>query len=725
MEDSDFEIGDQVVVNATGQKAEVTSFTKDGKVVVALESSGRTITVSEEDIDAWNEDEHGDAEDDDDDDDEVAHDADEFYVAVYDEHEERSWIGLVTKKTGTKWHEKPFKGQPDYRWGSSYMSYLTPEQVMQWIRKDYGRGYDLEGPFDTAEEAQEYVSNHFGGEIEMNESGWLKQGIGTKRDVRLDETRGVLVEGETGWLKEGLTMGTALKRELSKPEPGSKLDLKIKKHNADIKAGGKGLFDTAPEGYKFKKDRTLVLEGVVATVKKAIKSVKRGMSGWDAKAVGPNGEKLGDPKDLIKRQKEMTDDQLKAMHATIHKDIDNRSRFMKQTKGSPGDLQTRVVDREIKKRGLKTDEAFDFDRDALRKHPGNSSYMDDAYMLNHYKERLAKIEKGPYKYPKEVARLKASIAKIEAKKVKESPNDAGLDKHSMIGKIKRGFELKKKVDSTWLDAVKAEKEGDGKAATRAFLKHVRYTNLERPGTWRDVKESASFSDFEEWKKAVLLAYPAQASKMKFKGRIEGKKQTVSAEIPGEDRSYGVWDMDDETGVVLSEGASPFKPNAKVKIVGGPADVRGQIGYIGEIKTDAAGNRTFVVDISDGGAKAKKSVSLKAKDIRLFKESVTIEEGWLKEAFAKKLTPMQILNKLAKSKFGEFGFASLSEDDMAQLIDVKKADKLADKYEGEFGIASCDEAGIEKIVNKHPDLLIGTAAQMLKKQSYDYLQAVYL
>jgi hypothetical protein len=240
--------------------------------------------------------------------------------------------------------------------------------------------------------------------------------------------------------------------------------------------------------------------------------------------------------------------------------------------------------------------------------------------------------------------------------------------------------------------------------------------LDKKSVEESLEEGKDFGDFEEWKKAVLLAYPAQASKMKFKGRIEGKKQTVSAEIPGEDRSYGVWDMDDETGVVLSEGASPFKPNAKVKIVGGPEDVRGQIGYIGEIKTDAAGNRTFVVDISDGGAKAKKSVSLKAKDIRLFKESVTIEEGWLKEAFVKKLTPMQILNKLAKSKFGEFGFASLSEDDMAELIDVKKADKLADKYEGEFGIASCDEAGIEKIVNKHPDLLIGAAAQMLKKQS---------
>jgi hypothetical protein len=35
--------------------------------------------------------------------------------------------------------------------------------------------------------------------------------------------------------------------------------------------------------------------------------------------------------------------------------------------------------------------------------------------------------------------------------------------------------------------------------------------------------------------------------------MEGKKTTISAEIPGEDRSYGVWDQEEEKGKVLSEG----------------------------------------------------------------------------------------------------------------------------------------------------------------------------
>lgn len=62
------------------------------------------------------------------------------------------------------------------------------------------------------------------------------------------------------------------------------------------------------------------------------------------------------------------------------------------------------------------------------------------------------------------------------------------DKHSIVGKIQRGHELKKKVDSTWTDLSTAQQAGDGSAASRAFRKHERYANLERPGTWTKVKE---------------------------------------------------------------------------------------------------------------------------------------------------------------------------------------------------------------------------------------------
>lgn len=61
-----------------------------------------------------------------------------------------------------------------------------------------------------------------------------------------------------------------------------------------------------------------------------------------------------------------------------------------------------------------------------------------------------------------------------------------------------------------------------------------------------------YKDQHEWMDAVKKAYPEKASKIKFKGRVEGEKNTISAEVSGEDRSYGVFDMDKEEGIVLGE-----------------------------------------------------------------------------------------------------------------------------------------------------------------------------
>jgi hypothetical protein len=60
------------------------------------------------------------------------------------------------------------------------------------------------------------------------------------------------VEGD---LVEAQSMMDALKNSLSKPEPGSKLDKKIKHHNSLIRAGGSGNWDKPhpPEGHHFDK----------------------------------------------------------------------------------------------------------------------------------------------------------------------------------------------------------------------------------------------------------------------------------------------------------------------------------------------------------------------------------------------------------------------------------------------------------------------------------------
>lgn len=62
---------------------------------------------------------------------------------------------------------------------------------------------------------------------------------------------------------------------------------------------------------------------------------------------------------------------------------------------------------------------------------------------------------------------------------------------------------------------------------------------------------------DAWKAAVKKAHPDHASKLQFKGRIEkdqnGKqKNLISAEVPGIDRCFGVFDPDKLTGDVLED-----------------------------------------------------------------------------------------------------------------------------------------------------------------------------
>jgi hypothetical protein len=131
---------------------------KDGSLA-SFHSSNVTKIDDEEDDEDDDEDRVNEDVDDDDDDDDV----NTFYVAFYEEEDGRSWIGKVTKEDGNKWYEKKYKGRPHYNWGSTYMGYLTPDQVMTWIHKDYDDdGVEIKGPFFDPEEAEEYVKDNWG-----------------------------------------------------------------------------------------------------------------------------------------------------------------------------------------------------------------------------------------------------------------------------------------------------------------------------------------------------------------------------------------------------------------------------------------------------------------------------------------------------------------------------------------------------------------------------------
>lgn len=71
--------------------------------------------------------------------------------------------------------------------------------------------------------------------------------------------------------------------------------------------------------------------------------------------------------------------------------------------------------------------------------------------------------------------------------------------------------------------------------------------------------SNKIQDHDEWMDAVRKSYPNIADKLKFKGRVEDGKHLFFAEIPGEDRCYGVYDMDKEEGEVLGESVKEENP----------------------------------------------------------------------------------------------------------------------------------------------------------------------
>jgi len=86
-------------------------------------------------------------------------DVSSFFVTISDRDSGEKFVGQVSIE-GSRWVEKTVSGNPPYKWpGGNYMSYLSPEDVMQWIRKDYSRGYDVEGPiYDRNEATASYES---------------------------------------------------------------------------------------------------------------------------------------------------------------------------------------------------------------------------------------------------------------------------------------------------------------------------------------------------------------------------------------------------------------------------------------------------------------------------------------------------------------------------------------------------------------------------------------
>jgi uncharacterized protein YxjI len=267
---------------------------------------------------------------------------DEFYVTFYTERGDvpEYWVGKVAMQ-GSKWREYSFKGKPEYRWGQTYMGYLTPYQVVDWINKDYSRSYQVGGPFFTMEDLNNEVEQYY--------EAKLKESVSSNNSFKLLNN---LLESKK-------------KFDVSK----SKYEIKTSGSDVNFSCDGEKLFTLSNHEWK----------------------------------------------DLI--------------DAVRNRTTGNFGGFVLHQLG-------------------------------------------DSFVI--------KDSSG-----KQVAYISAP---------------------EMDYLISRTYEL--------------------------------------------LKEEIEYNNFDAWKRAVLDEYPTLANKIRFKGRVEKNKMLISAEIPGQDRSYGVWDQDAGNGVVL-------------------------------------------------------------------------------------------------------------------------------------------------------------------------------
>jgi hypothetical protein len=70
-----------------------------------------------------------------------------------------------------------------------------------------------------------------------------------------------------------------------------------------------------------------------------------------------------------------------------------------------------------------------------------------------------------------------------------------------------------------------------------------------------------------------------------------------------------------------------------------------------------------------------------------------------------MNPFNKLDKIAQDQYGEFGFVTLDQLCMGELIDMNKADKIAQDQYGEFGFCCLDASDMETLINENITVII--------------------
>ena len=133
------------------------------------------------------------------------------------------------------------------------------------------------------------------------------------------------------------------------------------------------------------------------------------------------------------------------------------------------------------------------------------------------------------------------------------------DKHSFIGKFKRGEELYSKVKSSFKDIGDAQKKGDSEAASRAFKKHEKYANLRAPGTWTKTDEIAgafpSPSTKAKWAADAAASNAAEAKRLAAK---DAERLKTNTELVDKEQKINHHSLDGEAVPPKTTNESPIE-----------------------------------------------------------------------------------------------------------------------------------------------------------------------
>lgn len=174
-------------------------------------------------------------------------------------------------------------------------------------------------------------------------------------------------------------------------------------------------------------------------------------------------------------------------------------------------------------------------------------------------------------------------------------------------------------DSDWdyYDARDAEGSGDEEADAdaRAFKQGKEWLRKRAAEKSKGVVEGVKDTIKNIGKKLVKPLEDPILNQMKDITNAANKR-----EIDAQNKKYAPSKMNNAQGAVEE---STHGLNKRVRIVGGPADAKGKIGTVGEVRPGQfkGAEKTYTVDYEDD-AGSTRSIQLKAKDLRLVKESST-------------------------------------------------------------------------------------------------------